>query len=127
MQGEGYSFLCRTVHLLGQEAEPKELTLLEQSIRSMKKIENESGEYCLPISTSVKEIKEQGYVYGHGTDSHKYYLNPDKFGDDFYIKLGKKYYHRSEGNFLYQLFVAVPSYTATIDSSTEVTFEGDLN
>ena len=36
MQGERYSFLCRTVHLLGQEAEPKELTLLEQSIRSMK-------------------------------------------------------------------------------------------
>jgi hypothetical protein len=36
MQGKRYSFLYRTVHLLGQEAEPKELTLLEQGIRSMK-------------------------------------------------------------------------------------------
>jgi hypothetical protein len=36
MQGKRCSFLYRTVHLLGQEAEPKELTLLEQGIRSMK-------------------------------------------------------------------------------------------
>ena len=36
MQGERHSLLYCTVHLLGQEAEPKELTVLEQSIRSMK-------------------------------------------------------------------------------------------
>ena len=101
---------------------------MEKQIISMKKIEKSPDEpSSKPEPTSIKEIKEQGYVYGDGTDSHKYYLNPDKFGDDFYIKLGKKYYHRSEGNFLYQLFVAVPSYTASIDSSTEVTFEGDFN
>ena len=35
MQGEGCSLLYRTVHLLGQETEPKELTVLEQGIRSM--------------------------------------------------------------------------------------------